>query len=73
MCMGVCTCVFGLIILQSLGPHAEIVNEVSAAYDTALPNILTQPDRERATGRWGQRKKRERPEKLRDVNAPLWL
>lgn len=56
VCTGVGTCVFGLIILQSLEPHAEIVNEVSAAYDTALPNILTHTDRERAIGRWGHRK-----------------
>lgn len=46
-------CVHKFIIIQSLEPHAEIVNEVSTAYDMALLNILphTHTQGERGTKR----------------------
>lgn len=46
-------CVF--IIIQTLQPHAEIVNEVSTANDMALLNILTGREREKRGGREMQR------------------
>lgn len=57
-----CVHVSRFIIIQSLEPHAGIVNEVSTAYDMALLDILTHTGRHTERGR-DMRRERERETK----------